>query len=244
MLATFLGGCTRTEQSAATAQLPSTAEQTEPRVTAGKEPKCSLAWKAHGHTTETEAKRFASTCLSVEDGAVDATLSPSQVRIKLQALVPPNHALAAVLPTDIDVFCPGYAASTKEGRARFWQELLTAVAEPESGYRTKTTLWEKGLRQYSIGLLQLSYEDKNSYRDTSTPGCEFATEAQVTDPDMNLQCGVKILTKLVKRAQAIGGDQALPEGGAAAYWSTLRMTSNSRRSIIAATRAIPVCQPN
>lgn len=241
-LVTLIEGCTKQEKPAGNVQTPSKTEQARSRLAAGKEPKCSLAWKAHGHTSEPEAKRFASTCLSAEDGAVDATLSPATVRTKLQALIPPGHALTTIVPADIDVFCPGYVASNKEGRARFWQELLTAIVGPESGYMTKTTLWEVGQGQYSLGLLQLSYNDKNSYRDTGTPGCEFVTEAQVTNPDINLQCGVKIVTKLVKRAQAIGGDQARPKGGAAAYWSTLRMTSKARRPIIAATRSIRVCQ--
>ncbi|SCM79725.1 hypothetical protein KL86PLE_90607 [uncultured Pleomorphomonas sp.] len=236
-------GCAR-ERPAEPAQNPPAVEHATTQVKAVKEPKCSLAWKAHGHTTQSEAKTFANACLTAEDGAVDVRMTPGQVRSKLATLLPPDHALPAMVPADIDTFCPGYAAASPAGRAHFWQELMTAMVSPESGYKTKTSYWEKGQDQYSLGLLQLSYNDKYSYRDASIPGCEFTTEAQVTDPDVNLQCAVKIMTKVVKKANVIGGDQSRLTRGGANYWSTLRMTSDARPPIIAATRSIPVCQQN
>ncbi|PZR82086.1 MAG: hypothetical protein DI537_37225, partial [Stutzerimonas stutzeri] len=90
-------------------------------------------------------------------------------------------------------------------------------------------------QQYSLGLLQLSYSDNAAY------GCGFTTEAEVTNPDRNLACGVRIMTKLVGRAARIGGDNLAIAGGAAAYWSTLRSTSKARRQILDATTSVPVC---
>ncbi|MCZ7447280.1 transglycosylase SLT domain-containing protein [Agrobacterium rhizogenes] len=197
----------------------------------------------HGHTTQAEAKSFAATCLTAADGAVDIKMSRSTVRAKLRSFIPSSHALTAIVPSDIDVFCPGYGNASGEDRAAFWRELLTAMARPESDYNTKTVLWEQGQFQYSVGLLQLSYNDKDSYRDVSPPGCQFTTEAEVTNPDVNLQCGVKIIAKLVKNGGPIGGSSTKPNSGAAAYWSTLRMSSpDARNEITAATRTIAACQ--
>ncbi|MBB1248305.1 hypothetical protein [Rhizobium sp. G21] len=241
----LIGGCVRKEAPAEVVQMPPVVAHVTPLATGGKEPKCTRAWKAHGHTTQKEAKLFAATCLTAEDGAVDLTMSPATVRTKLRSLIPSGHALTAIMPADIDVFCPGYASTNNEGRAAFWRELLTAMARPESDYKTKTVLWEPGQFQYSLGLLQLSYHDRDSYSEANPPGCQFVTEAEVTNPDVNLQCGVKIIAKLVRDGKPIGGSTAKPNSGGAAYWSTLRMSSpDARNEIIAATRAIPACRAN
>lgn len=243
-LSVMIGGCVKKEAPAEADQSPPVVSHVMPAVAGAKEPKCTLAWRAHGHTNQDEAKSFAANCLTAQDGAVDVTLSRTAVRTTLQGLISPGHALTAIEPPDIDVFCPGYIAASKEGRAAFWQELLTAIARPESNYKTKTVLWETGKQsQYSVGLLQLSYNDRNSYHEADPPGCQFVTEAEVTNPDVNLQCGVKIIAKLVRSGQPIGGSAAKPNGGGAAYWSTLRMSSpGPRNEIVSATRAIAACK--
>nr|WP_299506848.1 transglycosylase SLT domain-containing protein [uncultured Rhizobium sp.] len=243
-LSVMIAGCVKKETpDEVDPSLPAVTHVT-PIVAGGKEPKCTLAWRAHGHTNQNEAKSFAANCLTAQDGAVDVTLSSTAVRTKLQGLISPDHALTAIEPPDIDVFCPGYTAASKEGRASFWQELLTAIARPESNYKTKTVLWETGKQaQYSLGLLQLSYNDRNSYDEANPPGCQFVTEAEVTNPDVNLECGVKIIAKLVKNGKPIGGNKSNPNSGGAAYWSTLRMSSPSpREEIISATSAIAACK--
>lgn len=109
-----------------------------------RQPSCTLAWKAHGHTTQREAKAFAAKCLSPSDGAVDETLSPSQVSDKLAGLIPSTHELTSLVPRDIADFCPAYESQQPAGRALFWRSLITAIIKPESNYQTATAYWEEG----------------------------------------------------------------------------------------------------
>jgi hypothetical protein len=174
--------------------------------------------------------------LTPADGAVDERLTPALVSAKLSIMLPSNHELTSLVPRDIASFCPAYTSQSPAGRASFWQALLTAVVKPESNYETATAYWEDGRQQqFSLGLLQLSYNDNAGY------SCGFTTEAQVTDPDRNLACGIRIVSKLVKRDGRIGGD-AGSTNGAAAYWSTLRSSSRARAEIIRVTTELPVCQ--
>lgn len=201
-----------------------------------RQPACTLAWRAHGHTTQAEAKAFAARCLTPADGAVDERLTPALVSAKLSSLLPSNHELTSVVPRDIASFCPAYASQGPADRAIFWRALLTAIVKPESNYQTATAYWEDGRQQqYSLGLLQLSYNDNAGY------SCGFTTEAQVTNPDRNLACGIRIVSKLVRRDGRIGGDGD-NTSGAAAYWSTLRSSSRARAEIIGITAELPVCQ--
>jgi hypothetical protein len=174
--------------------------------------------------------------LTAADGAVDERLSPALVSAKLNNLLPSTHELTSVVPRDIANFCPAYASKGAADRAVFWRALLTAIVKPESNYQTATAYWEDGRQQqFSLGLLQLSYNDNAGY------SCGFTTEAQVTDPDRNLACGTRIVSKLVKRDGRIGGD-AGSTSGAAAYWSTLRSSSRARAEIIRVTADLPACQ--
>ena len=45
---------------------------------------------------------------------------------------------------DIAAFCPGYAGLDADGRADFWRALVTAIARPESDFRTDASLWSSG----------------------------------------------------------------------------------------------------
>lgn len=197
---------------------------------------CTDAWRRQGHTTQREAKAFLTQCLA-EQGVENQRLDAVSVLAFLEPAIPANSALTSLIPADISTFCPAYAQQDGQGRASFWRGLLLAMVGPESGFRTTTSLWEKGkLQQFSIGLLQLSYTDRANY------GCDFANEADIADPARNLSCGVRIMTKLVSENGAIGarsGDRWL---GGARYWSVLRTTSDARASIVRATLSLPVCQ--
>ena len=129
---------------------------------------------------------------------------------------------------DMTEFCPNYNNLNSFDRARAWTILLSAIAKFESGFNPvsryrETTMGTDpvtGQPVWSEGLLQLSYQDVQSY-----PECnEFdwqrdrllaATDPNKTilDPQKNLRCGTRIMRRLIARNGLI----ALSRG----YWAVL-----------------------
>lgn len=197
---------------------------------------CTDEWRRRGHTTQREAKAFLTQCLAGQ-GVQEQRLSAADVMTLLERAIPASSALTTLVPADIATFCPAYARQDPQGRADFWRGLLLAMVGPESGFRTTASLWEEGgLQQFSIGLLQLSYTDRQSH------GCDFGNEADIADPARNLSCGVRIMTGLVGENGAIGARSGNRWLGGARYWSVLRTTSDARTGIIRATSSLPSCQ--
>ena len=77
-----------------------------------------------------------------------------------------------------------------------------------------------GLREYSIGLLQLSMNDQNSYQSANLSP-RISQESQLTDPTLNLQWGVTIFAFLVRRYAVVASGAGSGSRGAARYWSVL-----------------------
>jgi hypothetical protein len=95
------------------------------------------------------------------------------------------------VPADeVRALCPGYFTAHREERKAFWALLFASIARLESGFDPERTFMEpRPLRTLSVGLLQLSYGDQ-----TRHAGCELEPmEANITDPAVNLRCGVAIL---------------------------------------------------
>jgi hypothetical protein len=115
-----------------------------------------------------------------------------------------NHVIAEALedvgqplleddkvPTgDVQALCPGYFDASREEKKAFWALLFASIARLESGFDPERTFMEpRPLRTLSVGLLQLSYGDQ-----TRHSGCPLEPmEANITDPAVNLRCGVAIL---------------------------------------------------
>ncbi|TPI36130.1 hypothetical protein FJ414_16860 [Mesorhizobium sp. B3-1-6] len=197
-------------------------------------PSCTDQWKSHGHTTQPEAQAFAKNCLAGQ-GALTKMVDHKTVTRKLTYLIDAEKPLSGLEPSDIGVFCPGYLRQDRGGRAVFWRTLLADLVSAESVNSSSAAYWEEDQDQYSIGLLQLSLSDEQRYH------CGFKSEVDITDPDRNLACGVKIVTMLVGADGALGGGQGTEMKGIGAYWQNLRRPSEMRGKLIAATRAIPQC---
>ncbi|TPK96024.1 MULTISPECIES: hypothetical protein [unclassified Mesorhizobium] len=195
---------------------------------------CTDRWKSHGHTTQPEAQAFAKSCLAGQ-GAVAKMVDQKTVTRKLAYLIDAEKPLSGLEPSDIGVFCPGYLRQGRGGRAVFWRTLLADLVSAESVNSSSAAYWEEDQDQYSIGLLQLSLSDEQRYH------CGFKSEVDITDPDRNLACGVKIVTMLVGADGALGGGEGTEMKGIGAYWQNLRRPSEVRGKLIAATRAIPQC---
>ena len=211
-----------------------TAAPAEAAPVVASQPSCTAQWKSHGHTTQPEAQAFAKNCLAGQ-GAVTRLVDHKTVTRKLAYLIDAEKPLSGLEPSDIGVFCPGYLRQDRGGRAVFWRTLLADLVSAESVNSSSAAYWEEDQDQYSIGLLQLSLSDEQRYH------CGFKSEVDITDPDRNLACGVKIVTMLVSADGALGGDAGNEMKGIGAYWQNLRRPSEVRGKLIAATRAIPQC---
>lgn len=116
-------------------------------------------------------------------------------------------------------FIAGYGALAKEMKVKFWAELIVAMAKFESAWKPTTRFKEPApLNVFSIGLLQLSYEDAANY-----PLEPLNREAKsLEDPLVNLRCAVVILAKLLAKDGVVVGQSGGSHRGGAAYWSVLR----------------------
>lgn len=119
---------------------------------------------------------------------------------------------------NIELFCPKYKSMDARGKEVFWSELIARMTKFESSYNPKSVYHEPPpLSVDSLGLLQMSYEDGYSY-------CDLNRSTQsLFDPIKNLQCGTRVLARLIEKDGNIadGYKSGAVEGGAR-YWAVLR----------------------
>jgi hypothetical protein len=110
---------------------------------------------------------------------------------------------------DIESFCPGYMVASQPQRNVCWLRLVGSIVEFESSFKPAERPFCEGNAVYSVGLLALS-----------TGECPDAMDIEgLQDPVKNLACGLNRMAKLIHRDHEIEGQD---QGGACAYWSTLR----------------------
>ena len=152
--------------------------------------------------------------------------------------------LINLIPKDIDKFCPNYQNLNSDEKAKFWVGLISIVTKPESNFDPRQTYTEKtifdknGKNVVSRGLLQISQESANAY------GCNIQQEKDLHKPEINLNCGAKILSKLVTKDQVIGtyGPKTNKSTGGGRYWSVLRERKGHFPLITGFTNKLDVCK--
>jgi hypothetical protein len=151
--------------------------------------------------------------------------------------------IATELPTlsnasDITNFCPTYKNLTTTEQTEVWGDLMVWDSYFESGWDPTNRYEETTLgidpvtheQVWSEGLMQMSYQDT-----LWMPSCRFnwnvdknlsATDPNKTilNPEINLQCGVFVLSNQIKLYGAVGLSDHL-------YWSTLRAGSTDLHEI-------------
>ncbi|KFE66591.1 hypothetical protein DB31_1064 [Hyalangium minutum] len=135
---------------------------------------------------------------------------------------------------EVRALCPGYFESPREERKAFWALLFASIARLESGFDPESTFLEpRPLRTLSIGLLQLSYGDQERHE-----GCPLnPMDANITDPAVNLRCGVAIL-----RNQLASRNTLFPRRYY--YWSVLtRKREQIQRDFLLHRDQLGFCQP-
>lgn len=152
---------------------------------------------------------------------------------------------------DIARFCPPYLKLHVADRITAWVELIAAVSYYESGWKPTSRMHETTMGKdeitggvvYSEGLLQLSYQDIRGYK-----FCKFDWSADkrlaptdpaktILDPLINLECGIKILSRIVERR----GKIALTSNP---YWAVLKDGGKYSKidKIASRVQANPVCR--
>jgi hypothetical protein len=146
------------------------------------------------------------------------TLRYEQVQyMAKQAILDSSEGITNEVVEDITNFCPNYNELYSIDKINFFSHLLASMAQLESVNKTDATFLENN-GNVSTGLLQISYKSISPiYRQN---GCYMIYSQQdLKDPYKNLQCGLGILTSLIKRSGYIARTNHV---GASAYWSTLR----------------------
>ena len=142
-------------------------------------------------------------------------------RAAMSAIATHADVLTSIVPRDIDIWCPGYAARSEEARRAFWVGMMSALSKHESTYNPRAV---GGGNQW-YGLLQIYPDTARRY------GCYAQTGEALKNPANNLSCAARIMAVTVERDQAV----ALHDGrwrGVAADWGP--MTNRAKISEMAA----------
>ena len=175
---------------------------------------------------------------------------------------------ASKLPTlsieDAATVCPNYARLSGDFKVEFWAQLISKMAEFESGFKPETVyiecsskkeaygdsaVWIASRKQYCIpghkldggiaisrGLLQMSLQSAQGY------GCKLSQPSELNEPLKNISCAVKIMESRVSRDGAVSKKVGVKHRGGAAYWSVLRSSSKPYPVISSYTKSLNFCR--
>lgn len=127
--------------------------------------------------------------------------------------------------TDMTIFRSDYDSLTRTQKINVWGELISAICYYESGWNPTSRMVETtmstdaitGNQVASEGLMQLSYQDKNSYRTRIVTDCKFDWNRDeslfrinpkdpnitILNPYYNLEFGIEILAYQIRTYQKI-----------------------------------------
>lgn len=157
----------------------------------------------------------------------DEDRSPRWTRAALAALDSHGAPLVAMVPDDIDQYCPGYAEATDGRRKAFWVNLIASLSYHESTWRPDVSGGEGKWH----GLLQISPATAQGY------GCVAGDAAALKDGALNLSCGIRIMAETVSRDGVISRDM----DGIAADWGPFHQ-EGKRNDIKSYTQGLPYCR--
>lgn len=174
--------------------------------------------------------------------------SETWTRMTLHALKDLGKEMIQTELKDGQEFCPAYSHLGEADRQKVWVQLISSMAKFESGFNPLAAYVESFFGRdhkhvVSRGLLQISRSSANLY------GCNIVRDSQLSDPETNLRCGVRILNTLVSKYKAVhglqdvqaGSDLSNPWRGAARYWSVLRGKAKDL-FIRASVRQLTICR--
>lgn len=129
------------------------------------------------------------------------------------------------LCTDMNIFRSDYNSLSRHQKINVWGELISAISYYESGWNPTSRMVETtmsidaitGNQVASEGLLQLSYQDKNSYKNKVETECKFNWQVDrplflnnpnnpsitILNPFYNLEFGIEILAYQIRTHKKI-----------------------------------------
>ena len=114
-------------------------------------------------------------------------------RATLAALNAHGAVLPALVPADIDAWCPAYRGAGEAQRRAFWAGLLSALAKHESTWNPRAVggggLW--------YGLVQIAPGTARGH------GCRATSGAALKDGSANLSCAVRIAARQVPKQNTV-----------------------------------------
>jgi len=147
-------------------------------------------------------------------------------RSAMNALDTHGAPLVALVPGDIDQYCPGYPEASERQRKAFWVNLIASLSYHESTWRPDVS----GGDGRWHGLLQIAPATARGY------GCIAGDANELKDGALNVSCGIRIMAETVTR------DDVISEGfrGVAADWGPFHQ-ERKRNDIKAYTQSLPYC---
>lgn len=152
--------------------------------------------------------------------------------------------------TDMSNFCPNYFNLSDNLKRNFWVNLISAMVKYESSFNPTTRYVETtmgtdpitGSQVASEGLLQLSYQDSQSYSFCNEFNWEVdknlsvnSPQKTIFDPYKNLKCGIRILNRIVYNKKMISFSTGH-------YWYVLKPVSTALPKIKTYTNSLPFCK--
>jgi len=144
----------------------------------------------------------------------------------LDALSSYGATLPAVVPADIEHWCPAYPEAGIAQRRAFWAGLFSALAKHESTWNPSAV----GGGGKWFGLVQIAPATARAY------GCAAKTGDALKDGAANLRCAIRIAARTVTRDGVVSAGG----GGIAADWGPMTVASK-REQIAAWTRSQGYC---
>lgn len=148
-------------------------------------------------------------------------------RAAMKALDSYGAPLVALVPDDIDQYCPAYLQASEPQRKAFWVNLIASLSFHESTWRPEVS--GGGDRWY--GLLQIAPATARGY------GCNASTANELKDGALNVSCGIRIMAETVPRDGVISRGMR----GVAADWGPFYQ-ERKRNDIQSYTQNLPYCQ--
>nr|WP_089879710.1 transglycosylase SLT domain-containing protein [Citreimonas salinaria] len=145
----------------------------------------------------------------------------------LQALRGHARALPAMVPADINAWCPGYRSAGLAGREAFWVGLISSLAWHESTHRPNAV---GGGGQW-FGLVQIFPPTARLY------DCRAQSGEALKDPERNLSCALRIMARTVPRDGVVSAGMR----GVAADWGPFH-SSRKRDDMRDWLRRQPYCR--
>lgn len=138
--------------------------------------------------------------------------------------------------SDVKTFCPKFSSLDESKKVHALSTMAVAIALYESSYNPNSIYHEPPpLGIDSVGLYQLSYEDKFSW-------CNLDRKSKtLQNPMINIDCAIPKMAKLAAQDGIISGGSTGAWRGLARYWSVMR-PSGKKGKIQEAVLGLSFCK--